>query len=123
MIFAERGNRVKQISEADIPKYVEQGYKITAANGAVIMDTVPTDITVLRNAYKEHVSEIKALKAQIELLTSELAKAETKKQKAEKTEDVVEPETNDEEPKKALVIEEQPKTTKSKKAKVVESAN
>lgn len=123
MIFAERGNRVKQISEADIPKYVEQGYKITAANGAVIMDTVPTDITVLRNAYKEHVNEIKALKAQIELLTSELAKAETKKQKAEKTEDVVEPETKDEEPKKALVIEEQPKTTKSKKAKVVESAN
>ena len=123
MIFAERGNRVKQISEADIPKYVEQGYKITAANGAVIMDTVPTDITVLRNAYKEHVNEIKALKAQIELLTSELAKAETKKQKAEKTEDVVEPETKDEEPKKALVIEEQPKTTKSKQAKVVESAN
>lgn len=115
MIYAERGNRVKQISESEIQKYVEQGYKITDAGGNVIEDTVPLDIPTLRSAYKKHVEEIKALKAQIEFLNAELAKSSKAVKKEEEP-------VEEKESKKALVIEEQPKANKSKKAKVVDSA-
>lgn len=108
MIYAERGNRVKQISEADIQKYLEQGYKITDDRGTVVMESVPMDTQTLRNAYRQHTDEIKALKAQIEYLTSELAKVQTV--------------AVAEEPKKekALVIED---AKPSKKKKAVETAD
>ena len=108
MIYAERGNRVKQISESDIQKYLEQGYKITDERGAVMLESAPTDVQSLRNAYRQHVDEIKALKAQIEYLSSELAKAQTV--------------SKVEEPKKekALVIED---VKPSKKKKAVETAD
>lgn len=89
MIYAEKGNKVKRIAEADIQKYVEQGFKITNGAGTVIQDTVPTDLASLKLAYTQHVQQITALKQQLEdcnqqiaILDAELAtakKAATKK--------------------------------------------
>lgn len=127
-IYAERGNRVKRISESEIQKYVEQGYKITNGYGEVVRESIPMDLATLRADYKKQLDEIKALKAQNEFLTTELANAKAQLAIANKTDEVAEDATEAEEPKapakskKALVIEEQPKQTKSKKAKVIESA-
>ena len=119
MIYAERGNRVKQISETDIQKYVEQGYKIVDDRGTLVMDTIPMDTATLKKAYKEHVEEIKSLKAQIDLLTAQLASAKSNTDK--KIVESIELATND---KKSLVIEEQPRaSTRNRKAKVVESVS
>lgn len=108
MVYAERGNRVKQISEADIQKYVEQGYKITNAQGAVIQDTVPLDVPTLRLAYRQHISEIRTLKAKVEELTKKLNAMESKVEPAEESVS-----------KKALVIEDEvSKPTSKKKSKV-----
>lgn len=100
MIYAERGNRVKQISEADIPKYLEQGYTITDAKGSVIKESVPLDVPTLRLAYQNHTDEIKALKAHIERLTAKLAECEHTQKSTSVNE--------------ALVLDiEEPKQTKS----------
>ena len=72
MIYAERGNRVKQISENDIEKYVGQGYKIVDDNGKVIKDTIPTDVTVLQTAYEKHTKAIEDLTAENTALKAEL---------------------------------------------------
>ena len=72
-IYAERGNRVKTISESDIQKYVEQGYTITNGQGTVLQETVPTDVPTLRLAYKQHIDEIKRLKDEITELKAQKA--------------------------------------------------
>ena len=84
MIFAERGNRVTQINESDIPHYVEQGYRIVDSMGTVLQDTVPNDLPNLKLAYKQHVEEIDKLKAKIKALESELEVAKQKTVKADK---------------------------------------
>lgn len=74
MVYAERGNRVKQISEQDIQKYVEQGYVITDGMGTVIKETVPTDIASLKLEYNKHIAEIETLKKAIAIRDEEIAK-------------------------------------------------
>ena len=74
MLYAERGNRVKQISEQDIQKYVEQGYVITDGRGTVIKETVPTDLSALKLEYNKHIAEIESLKKAIEIRDEEIAK-------------------------------------------------
>ena len=74
MVYAERGNRVKQISEQDIQKYVEQGYIITDGRGTVIKETVPTDLSELKLEYNKHLAEIESLKQAIAVRDAEIAK-------------------------------------------------
>lgn len=74
MLYAERGNRVKQISEQDIQKYVEQGYVITDGRGTVIKETVPTDLSALKLEYNKHIAEIESLKKAIAIRDEEIAK-------------------------------------------------
>ena len=71
MIYAEKGNRVKRINEADIQAYVDEGYTITDGQGTVLRETVPTDIATLRLAFTKKSEEINALKAEIERLKAE----------------------------------------------------
>ena len=82
MLYAEQGNRVRQIQESEIQRYVEQGYTITDGRGTVIKETVPTDMASLRTAYVEHTDEIKKLKAQIATLETELALVKSTKAKS-----------------------------------------
>ena len=88
MICAEKGNRVRQIEESEIQKYVEQGYTITDGKGTVIKETVPTDLNSLKLAYVQHINEIAVLKGKIDILAKELenAKKAASKVKSEKVE-------------------------------------
>ena len=72
MIFAEKGNRVHRINEADIQTYVEQGYTITDGMGHVIKETVPTDVPTLRLEFTKKEAEIKQLEAKITELSAEI---------------------------------------------------
>ena len=106
MIYAERGNKVRQISENDIPKYVEQGYKIVDEKGTVLRDTVPTDVATLKLAYKQHTQQIAALKAENAKLKAQLEesnpKTVAKETKAVAEESIEMPtEVADKEPKKS----------------------
>ena len=85
MVIAERGNKIKHIAEADINKYVEQGYTIKGEDGKVIRETVPVDVQALKTAFIQQSSEIKSLKAEIETLKAEntALKAEAEKKKVE----------------------------------------
>ena len=74
MLYAERGNRVKQLSEQDIQKQVEQGYVITDGRGTVIKETVPTDLSALKLEYNKHIAEIESLKKAIAIRDEEIAK-------------------------------------------------
>ena len=73
MIYAEKGNRVRQINESEVQQYVEQGYKITDGRGTVLKETVPTDAMSLRLAYQKHTAEIEQLTKQVAQLTQENA--------------------------------------------------
>ena len=85
MIYAQKGNKLRQIAEADIQTYVEQGYEIVDGQGTVLKETVPTDLPTLRNAYIKHKDEIKALNARLSALTAELNSLKSAKPaKAEK---------------------------------------
>lgn len=110
MIYAERGNRVKQISEQDIPKYIEQGYKITDEWGRVLKSTVPTDIQVLKLAYVQNQEEIATLKNRIAELEAQLKAAKPSK----KAEEVV-PEVAAETP---ATSKPEIKSTRGKKTQV-----
>ena len=74
IIYAERGNRVKEISEQDIDKYVEQGYQIKDESGRVIKDTIPTDPQILKTAYINSRAKIESLEAEIKALKDEVAR-------------------------------------------------
>jgi len=110
MVYAERGNKVKKIDESEIQKYAEKGFKIKDAQGKVLQETIPTDVASLRIAFKAHLDEIKALKAEIEDLKAQLAKKSTAKASsgsklldevtADKADEVVE-ETVEEKPKRS----------------------
>lgn len=90
MIYAQKGNKLRQIAEADIDTYVAQGFKIVDEKGAVLKETVPMDIPTLRNAYATHTAEIKALRAKVAELTAQLNTIKAKPVKAEKVEKPVE---------------------------------
>lgn len=80
VLYAEKGNKVKEIDESQIEACVQQGYKVVDAHGRLIQDTIPTDKETLTLAYKQNAETIKSLKAENqslkatnETLTAEIA--------------------------------------------------
>ena len=89
MLFAEKGNKVKEIDESMIESCVSQGFKIVDERGRLIQDTIPMDMPTLKLAYKNHEDTIKKLKAEnTELkagnaeLTAKVARLEAELQEA-----------------------------------------
>ena len=80
MLYAEKGNKVKEINESMIEACVEQGYKIVNERGEVIQDTIPTDLPTLKLAYKQHTALIREQKATILALEAELKELKATKQ-------------------------------------------
>ena len=78
MLYAEKGNKVKEIDESMIESCVQQGYRVVDERGTIIQDTIPTDMASLKLAYKKHVDTIKALKAEVDSLKAELQALKTK---------------------------------------------
>lgn len=73
MIYAESGNRVTQIKEDDIQKYVEKGCRILDEDGNVVHDAIPNDVPNLKLMFQKHVAEINDLKKQIADLEKQIA--------------------------------------------------
>ena len=80
MLYAEKGNKVKEIDESMIQSCVEQGYRVVNEAGVVIQETIPTDMATLKLAYKQHTELIKEQKATILALEAELAELKSAKQ-------------------------------------------
>ena len=80
MLYAEKGNKVKEIDESMIQSCVEQGYRIVNERGVVIQDTIPTDLASLKLAYKKHEDIIQEQKATILALQSEIQELKAVKQ-------------------------------------------
>lgn len=78
MLYAEKGNKVKEIDESMIDSCVEQGYKIVDERGNLIKDTIPTDLPTLKLAYTKHEKTIKELRATIESLEIEVQELKAK---------------------------------------------
>lgn len=108
MIYAQKGNKQRQIAESDIQTYVEQGYKIVDGHGTVLQETVPTDLPTLKTAYKQHVVEIKALKARVKELSEQVNTLSTVREKTEKEERPTNDGLLDKEP-----VEKKPRTRKA----------
>lgn len=77
MVYAERGNRVLEIPEELIQRYVDQGYKIVTKSGVVLQDTIPSDLPTLTLEYKKRLEEVKSLKAQLDNAKAEINKLNT----------------------------------------------
>ena len=84
MILAQKGNKQRQIAEAEIQSYVERGYKIVDGKGTVIQETVPTDLPTLMNSYRKHVAEIKQLRAKVKELTEQVNTLSTLREEPKK---------------------------------------
>ena len=109
MIYAESGNRVVEIHEEEIDKYVEQGYKVFDGNGNLVHDAIPKDIPNLTLAFKQHVAEINELKKRIaELENAKTAKKQTVVVDEPKVEETKVDEVED------IEIPKEPKTRKRK---------
>lgn len=85
MLYAEKGNRVTDITESQIDMFVSQGYRIIDDKGKVVKETIPTSISELKLAYVNHTRTIDDLTKQINDLNEKIkalesvSKSKTKK--------------------------------------------
>jgi hypothetical protein len=78
-IFVQRGNKRLRVKKQYAQDYVAAGYNIVTNGGKVIQQAIPTDVDVLRKAYVEQVSEIAALKKELQELKSSSKSARKKR--------------------------------------------
>lgn len=83
LITIRRDNVVLDVPADQKSYYMGLGYNVINESGAVIEETVPTDIATLQRYYKDASKKITELEAEIKALKSQ------KKEKSEKTEAVV----------------------------------
>lgn len=113
-IQAQKGNKILRISEDAVQRYLNMGYNIVGADGAVLQKAVPSDNNQLKLEYSKQLQEIESLKATIETLEvknkalTQENKALAKKLEGLKTTKPAE-EVSEE------VVEEKPATTRRRK--------
>lgn len=78
-ITVRRANVILKVAAEQRQEYLNKGFDVIDASGAVIEATVPADVNVLRRAYVEHKAKIKELEAEIAKLKEEKAKPAPKK--------------------------------------------
>ena len=105
-VTVRRGGSYLRIPALAVERYMAKGYDVVDEAGNVLQGNIPNDINVLKNAYKEHVEEIKKLKEEIAQLKAQ-PKAEPVKQSKLFGTEVEEPEE---------VIPEKKTTKRSKKS-------
>lgn len=106
-VTVKRGGSYLRIPALAVERYMAKGYDVVDEAGNVLQGNIPNDINVLKNAYKEHVEEIKKLKEEIAQLKAK-PKAEPVKQSKLFGTEVEEPPVE--------VIPEKKTTKKSKKS-------
>jgi len=75
IVTVRRGGSYLTIPELAIDRYMAKGYDVVDESGNVLQASIPNDINVLQTAYKQHISEIKALKERIAELENQNTKA------------------------------------------------
>lgn len=106
-VTVRRGGSYLRIPTSAVERYMAKGYDVVDEAGNVLQGNIPNDINVLKNAYKEHIEEIKKLKEEIAQLKAEAKEEPIKHSKLFGTE-VEEPTVE--------VIPEKKTTKKSKKS-------
>lgn len=86
MTMVQRANVVLEVPDNEIEKYLNQGYNVLNPDGTVAQSAVPRDITTLQRAFVDNSNTIKALKAEIENLQTQLAAKSTESRKKKTTE-------------------------------------
>ena len=84
-MYAEKGNKVIEVGESDVQRYLSQGFTITDGKGTVLQEAVPTDTQSLWQAYHKHIAEIASLKKTVAELQGKIETLETL-EKAKKVE-------------------------------------
>ena len=84
MVKVRKANVVLRVPDAEIQKYVDNGYDVYNAQGVVVQAATPSDINELKKAYVQHINEIKALKNTIEQLKVQVADKKQPKKNASK---------------------------------------
>lgn len=88
--FVQRRNVVLEVADADVDYYLTIGYNQVDSTGAVIRQTMPTDVNELQSFYRKHTARIQELESQNARLNAELEALRkpktTKSKSAEKVE-------------------------------------
>ena len=72
MVDVQRANVILTISEEEVDKYMSKGFSVIDANGNVVKQSVPTELSQLQKAYSEHVATIQQLNSEIANLRAQL---------------------------------------------------
>lgn len=90
-LYARKANIETAITADKVEKYVAEGYTIFDENNNIVKETAPDNLATLKQAYTEHIAELKVKDAEIVRLKDELTRAqkalsemEAKAKKAEK---------------------------------------
>lgn len=72
MMYAKKGNRIRQVAQHEVEKYLSLGYDIVDANCNMIQASVPTDVFTLQKSYSEHIRTIEMLESENALLKAQI---------------------------------------------------
>lgn len=75
-LYARKANIETAITEDKVEQYVAEGYTIFDANNHIVKETAPDNLTTLKQAYTEHIAELKVKDAEIARLKDELTRAQ-----------------------------------------------
>lgn len=88
MVYVERANKVREVKESEVQRYLDLGYNVTDGKGNILVECIPTDVGTLRKKYIEYKQEIEVLKkenkdfaAQLVALKKKLTNAKNAKSK------------------------------------------
>lgn len=65
MMYARKANRIRQVAEHEVEKYLDLGYDITDEAGNILKSAIPTDVSLLQKYYVEHTAKIAELEQTI----------------------------------------------------------
>ena len=78
MADVRRGNVILTVSDEEVAKYMAKGYSlIDPKTGAVIKQSIPTELNQLQKAYSEHEEIIKKLNSEIASLHNQIKSLKT----------------------------------------------
>ena len=81
----QRNNVVLRVKDIDVDRYLTLGYNLTADDGTIIKEALPTDYGTLQTMYLKQQAKINELESVIATLTQEneeLKKTRTTKKKS-----------------------------------------
>lgn len=85
MAYVERANKVREVKDTEVQRYLDLGYNVTDGKGNILIECIPTDVSTLRKKYIEHKEKIEVLTKENDALKEEVAKLKKKVKAAKET--------------------------------------